>query len=142
MRHMGAIPGFVPQFLEDRSAAQPAGPDRPAQPSDDDTLDAYSRTVSSVVERVGPAVGLVEVHKDRRDGHGSGFAISPDGLVLTNSHVVNGAKGIAARFPDGRRLTARLLGEDPASDIALLRVEGEAPVVELGQSGALRVGQI
>jgi len=122
----------------------------PLRPADGALLDDYSRVVSSVVDRVGPAVCLIEVTKEAgrnkdavRAGHGSGFAISPDGLVLTNSHVVHGAKSITARFPDGRVIGARVLGDDPATDVALLRVEAQdLPAVALGQSGALRVGQI
>lgn len=134
----------TPRFLLD--AAQSPLPDgRAAPPGDADAqaLDAYSQAVSSVAEGVGPAVCLVEVGQGERRGTGSGFAISPDGLVVTNSHVVQGARRIAARFPDGRTVAARLLGEDPAADVALLRVAADdLPYIELGQSASLRVGQI
>ena len=142
---MGAIPRFpVPKFLLDEAGvSQPGGVPEPLGDEDANTLDAYSRSVSSVVDQVGPAVCLVEVRNGRRVGRGSGFAISPDGLVVTNNHVVHDAGRIAARFSDGREFAAHVMGEDPGTDVALLRVEADdVPYVELGQSAGLRVGQI
>jgi len=142
---MGAMPRVpVPKFLlEEAGAVPPASGAAVPSGEDEAALDAYSRTVSSVVDRVGPAVCLVEVRNGQRVGRGSGFAISPDGLVVTNSHVVQGAGRITARFPDGREFAARVIGEDAGTDVALLRVEADdVPYVELGQSAALRVGQI
>jgi S1-C subfamily serine protease len=144
---MGAHPPYpFPRAVLDESDVSdvpPTAGNARAEAADDDALDSYSRVVSSVADRVGPAVCLVEVHGARRNGHGSGFAISPDGLVVTNSHVVHGASQIAARFADGSVFAARLIGEDPATDIALLRVEaGEVPYARLGRSATLRVGQI
>jgi S1-C subfamily serine protease len=142
---MSAISEFVfPQpVLGDTDVATPAGASgRPAS-ADAEALDSYSRVVSSVADAVGPAVCLIEVHAKQRHGHGSGFAIAPDGLVITNSHVVHKAAQIAANFPDGGPYPARLLGEDPATDVALLRVEaGDLSFAHLGRSNALRVGQI
>ena len=142
---MGAREQFVvPSYLLDDSAHTPLSA-RTEGPAVDDSaaLDHYSRTVSSVVERVGPAVCLIEVSNGQRGGHGSGFAIAPDGLVITNSHVVHHASHIVAHFPDGRKFSARLIGEDPTSDVALLRIDaGEVPFVPLGHSSSLRVGQI
>ena len=142
---MGAREQFVvPSYLLDDSV-QTSLPTTIAVPADDDSaaLDDYSRSVSSVVERVGPAVCLIEVSDGQRGGHGSGFAIAPDGLVITNSHVVHHASRIVAHFPDGRKFSARLIGEDPTSDVALLRIDAtEVPFVPLGHSSALRVGQI
>jgi len=147
---MGARPQFPQFLLDDHEATAAAVGEKAPRAADGALLDDYSRVVSSVVDRVGPAVCLIEVAKEvgrnkdaMRAGHGSGFAISPDGLVLTNSHVVHGAKSITARFPDGRGIGARVVGDDPATDVALLRVEAQdLPVVPLGQSGVLRVGQI
>ena len=129
--------------LEGDAGELAAGVSAGAAGDDGAALDAYSRTVATVAEQVGPAVCLVQVKHDRRGGHGSGFAISPDGLLLTNSHVVRGATQITARFPDGRPRAATLIGEDAASDVALLRVDGNALACgRLGRSSALRVGQI
>jgi S1-C subfamily serine protease len=142
---MGAISRFpVPRFLlDDAGAAQPAGATASPAGEDAAALDAYSRTVASVVDRVGPAVCLVEVRNGQRVGRGSGFAIAPDGLVVTNSHVVHDAGRITARFPDGRDFAAHVIGEDAGTDVALLRVEADdVSYVELGQSAGLSVGQI
>lgn len=142
---MGAIPEFLlsPRpVLGDGDVAVSAGTSGSLS-ADDLALDAYSRVVSSVAEAVGPAVCLIDVRAGQRHGHGSGFAISPDGLVITNSHVVHKAAQIRVSFPDGGAYPARLLGEDPATDVALLRVEAsDLPFVHLGRSSALRVGQI
>jgi S1-C subfamily serine protease len=110
-------------------------------------LDAYSRTIVDVVERVGPAVGFVAVRKRGRSrdqrGTGSGFAFTPDGYLLTNSHVVHGASGIRVAFADGREFDADLVGDDPHTDLAVIRVGAhDLPIVSLGNSRALRVGQI
>jgi S1-C subfamily serine protease len=142
---VGASPRFlVPKFvLGEPDETLPSGEAPPLAEDDGPALDAYSRTVASVADKMGSAVCLIEVRRSARGGHGSGFAISPDGLVITNSHVVRGAAEIVARFPDGRAFPSRVIGEDPATDVALLRVEaGDVPYARLGQSGALRVGQI
>jgi S1-C subfamily serine protease len=108
--------------------------------NDDHLLDAYSRTIASVAERVGPAVAAV-VSKGR--GMGSGVAISPDGLIVTNDHVVDGAASLEVAFPDGRRLDASLIGTDRDTDLALLKAHGAGLVAAaLGDSAALKRGQI
>jgi len=112
-------------------------------------LDAYSRAVVAAAERVGPAVAHLEVElgaKQRR-GAGSGFAFTPDGLLLTNSHVVHRARRIRATFADGFSRDADLLGEDPDTDIAVVRIGTNAaahalPSVVLGSSRGVRVGQL
>ena len=111
-------------------------------------LDAYSATVSGVAERVGPAVVRVDTHQDTprgpRGGTGSGVILSPDGLILTNSHVVSGSTEIRLADSEGRTTDARLLGDDPDTDLALLRANAarNLPVASLGDSKAARKGHL
>jgi S1-C subfamily serine protease len=105
-------------------------------------LDAYSQAVVRVVQQVGPAVVSVMGH-DERGGAGSGFIITPDGFALTNSHVVNGRSNLRAMTDEGDTLSARLIGDDPATDLALIRLPSrDLPHAELGESNALQVGQL
>jgi S1-C subfamily serine protease len=109
-------------------------------PSDGELLDAYSNTIATVADRVGPAVAAV-ISKGR--GMGSGVAISPDGLIVTNHHVIDGATSLEVAFPDGRRMSAELLGADPDTDLALLKAHGAGlPAAILGDSSTLKRGQI
>jgi S1-C subfamily serine protease len=120
--------------------------------SDVSLLDAYSQTVTSVVDSVGPAVVHIHVKKkaSRRqpkqqegEGTGSGFIITPDGYIITNSHVVEDAGNIDVSLADGTTFSAEVSGEDPATDIALVRISGAGlPMVHLGDSDKLKVGQI
>jgi len=107
-------------------------------------LDSYSQTIIEVAELASASVLKLDVeHKGRRGGSGSGFIFTPDGLVLTNSHVVRGASRVTASLPDGQRFVANLVGEDEASDIGVVRIEAPAPhALKLGDSKQLRVGQI
>jgi S1-C subfamily serine protease len=107
-------------------------------------FDAYSRTVIGAVDQVGPAVLHLQVESERgRGGAGSGVVFTPDGYVLTNSHVIAGAKRVTATFPDGRVSGTAIIGDDPDTDLALLRLDGETPVsARLGSSKGLRVGQL
>jgi S1-C subfamily serine protease len=114
---------------------------------DDGLLDAYSRAVISVVDRVGPAVVRVERLADGENsavGVGSGVVIAGDGLVLTNSHVVGGAARVRLSFADGNSREARVLGDDPDTDLALLSCDLPAgtPSARLGDSRALKRGQL
>jgi len=116
--------------------------------SDEELLDAYSETVASTVERVQDAVVYIAAHKDgprgRQGGAGSGFLFTPDGYLLTNSHVVHGASALEVVRPDGTRSQAERVGEDPETDLAVLRIGASRPLahLELGDSSRLRVGQV
>jgi len=111
-------------------------------------LDPYSQAVVGAVDAVGPAVVRVEVPMEpgsrRRGGTGSGVVISPDGLVLTNSHVVDGVSSVRLALSDGRRMDARVVGDDAHTDLALLRATDDStlPTARLGNSKELRRGQL
>jgi S1-C subfamily serine protease len=106
---------------------------------DGELLDAYSRAVIHAVETVGPAVVRVEASR----GGGSGVIFTPDGLILTNSHVVDGAARVSVTLPDGRSLRADVIGEDVDTDLAVVRIDGTSlPSAGFGDSRGLRVGQV
>jgi S1-C subfamily serine protease len=149
-------PGFAPSTNSAAAEVDSLPAARP--PNDDILLDAYSKAVTSVVERASPAVVHVQVrgiravqHAARQSqgrsqpmGSGSGVTISPDGLILTNNHVVEGAEEIEISGADERRYNARILGRDPDTDLALLRA-GTAerlPSVELANSKLVKAGQL
>lgn len=120
-----------------------------AEKSDVELLDAYSRAVITVAEAVGPAVVSISVGKDsggsepEQMGAGSGVVIAPDGYILTNDHVVHDAQKLTATLTNGTTLTARPMGTDQATDLAVIRAEGpNLPYATLGDSAALRVGQL
>ena len=130
----------------DRPISDLASPP-PVPPEDQALLDAYSRAVIDVVDRVGPAVVRLDVRASndtRRGGTGSGVIVAPDGLVLTNSHVVGGGTAVDVTTVDGRRLTARIVGDDPDTDLALVRVDAPVtlPAAALGNSKLLKRGQL
>jgi S1-C subfamily serine protease len=133
--------------LSDGDAPESGGTraERPAMrpPSEADALDAYSQAVVGVVESVAPAVLGVEPLGDGRRGSGSGFLFSPEGYALTNSHVAQGASRLRIRTSDGDRIDAELIGDDPATDLAVMRLSArDLPHIELGVSAALRPGQL
>jgi S1-C subfamily serine protease len=124
------------------SVAPPAPP-----PEEAALLDAYSRAVIDVVETVSPAVVRLDVRsaeRGRQGGSGSGVIVSPDGLVLTNSHVAGGSARIRATTADGQNLTAQVVGDDPDTDLALVRINESVtlPFAPLGDSRQLKRGQL
>ncbi|HEY0746196.1 MAG TPA: trypsin-like peptidase domain-containing protein [Steroidobacteraceae bacterium] len=145
-----------PQWLaNDGDAALSVEPAAP--PDDGPLLDAYSGAVIGALERVAPAVTFIEVtgtargarvpaSRNRRaeQGSGSGFLFTPDGYLLTNSHVVDGSEEITVRLNDDTRFHADLVGDDPDSDLAVLRIgsPGALPYAEFGDSARLKVGQV
>jgi S1-C subfamily serine protease len=132
-------------MLDFASSSEGEGASAPSV-SDTEILDAYSHAVTSVADTVGPAVVRVEVRgaNGRPGGVGSGVIIAPDGLVLTNCHVVEGAKEIHIQDADGRVMEARKLGEDGDTDLALLRAGSarDLPTAKLGDSKMLKRGQL
>jgi len=155
---------FVSSFPKDLPANLPHGSAEssslslPSEHSDLSLLDSYSRTVTAAVEKVSPSVVNVEVRqaagrtrsgepREQRGG-GSGFVFTPDGLILTNSHVVHGATRIEITLSDGRRVPAHTIGDDPATDLAVIRTDSignDAPnfqPVQLADSQQLKPGQI
>ena len=141
------LPSFVLDEAAEAPFADPASTSPVlASPDDAVLLDAYSTRITDVVDRVGPSVVRLDIR--RKDGSpggsGSGVIVSPDGLILTNSHVVQGARRAEVTTLDGRHLSGRVLGDDPDTDLALVRVEEDIvlPAARLGDSKRLKRGEI
>src|SRR5262249_31540177 len=122
-------------------------PGAPSGAAETMLLDAYSRAVIDIADRLGPTVVKLDVRRRERPeraGSGSGVIVAPDGLILTNSHVVGGASRLEVATIDGRDLTARVIGDDPDTDLALARVDAAVslPAAALGDSKRLRRGQL
>jgi S1-C subfamily serine protease len=140
------------QFLSSTPwPAEETAPPSSLLPNDAELLDAYSRTVISVAKKVSDAVVQIKAEKPVRrarrqqvpNGTGSGFIISTDGYIVTNSHVVNGASRISVNLQDGRHFEARLIGEDPATDLAVLQIDADRlSTVRFADSSRLQVGQL
>ena len=132
--------------IRDDAPSRPDEPPAPPAASDRELLDAYSNAVIGVVERIGPAVVSLSVSGQRdgmRGGSGSGVVFTPDGYVLTNAHVVRGARRLRVSRTDGSSQEGSLVGADVATDLAVVRIDGGGlPYAELGTSAALRVGQL
>jgi S1-C subfamily serine protease len=127
---------------------EPLTGDAPPPPIDGEALDAYSRVVTSVAERLIPSVASLRVTRRvrggmRAEGAGSAVAVTPDGFLLTSAHVVQSSNGGSASFVDGREFDWQIVGADPLSDLAVIRVgASDLPPAELGDADRLRVGQL
>jgi S1-C subfamily serine protease len=129
---------------EDVREGSPGSRPAAASTSDANLLDAYSQAVIHVVDTVSPAViSVTGQNGDGRGGSGSGFVLTPDGYALTNSHVVNDRPKLSAETTEGDKIRVELVGDDPATDLAVIRLAASGlPITKLGDSAALRVGQL
>jgi S1-C subfamily serine protease len=142
-------------LMREASEPQRAAP-KPLAQADDDLMDAYSRAVITAVEKVSPSVVYIGVEQpirnrrpnaprtpQERRGSGSGFIFTPDGFILTNSHVVHSAKKIEVTLSDGHKYQADLIGDDPDTDLAVIRINAPNLLpAQLGEAHRIRVGQL
>lgn len=134
---------FWQHFISNGSAegSQPQPPDPP--PSEAEALDAFSRVVVHVAEKLRPAVVNLRGPRGRGDGSGSGILFTPDGFLLTNHHVVQGKERVRIRLQEGGELEGRVVGADPWTDLAVVQAHSSSlPYADFGDSAALRVGQL
>jgi S1-C subfamily serine protease len=151
---MNAPTPYLYLVENDVPASGAPGAHEPPAGDDGEALDAYSNAVVHAAERVSPAVVKIDVRKRvaqrsgapegrEAQGSGSGFVFTPDGLILTNSHVAGGASRIEITLQDGQHFDADLIGDDPHTDLAVIKVSGPTlPTASLGNSRGVRVGQI
>jgi S1-C subfamily serine protease len=142
---------FLALNNRENGAGPPSATSTPLESRDAELLDAYSRAVVTAAEKISSSVVKIDVtqrvntRRGEREAHGggSGFIFTPDGLILTNSHVVHGATRVEVSLNDGRQFLASTIGDDPATDLAVIRIDGPGLVpVPLGDSQQLRVGQL
>src|SRR5467141_4364363 len=143
-------------IMRDSAAEERAGAADLAPQTDDDVMDAYSRAVITAAEKVSPSVVYIEIEQrvsnrrpniprmpQERRGSGSGFIFTPGGFILTNSHVVHGSKKIEVTLSDGHKHLADLIGDDPDTDLAVIRINAPNLVpAQLGEAQKIRVGQL
>ena len=132
---------FITNGGEDTGA--PGEPKRESAPEPEDVLDAFSRAVVGVADKLRPAVVNLRVGKGMRGGSGSGVLFTPDGFLLTNHHVVQGHDKVRVRLSDGTEMSGRVVGNDPWTDLAVVQAEGATfPFATFGDSAKIKVGQL
>ncbi|AMV23543.1 Putative serine protease HtrA [Gemmata sp. SH-PL17] len=132
---------FITNGGEDTDA--PGEPKRESTPEPEDVLDAFSRAVVGVADKLRPAVVNLRVGKGMRGGSGSGVLFTPDGFLLTNHHVVQGHEKVRVRLSDGAEMSGRVVGNDPWTDLAVVQAEGGSfPFATFGDSAKIKVGQL
>ena len=134
---------FWQHFISNGDNASAGPPEPDPGPDEAEALDAFSRVVTRVAEQLRPAVVNLRVGRGRQGGSGSGVLFTPDGLLLTNHHVVAGAQEVRVRLQDGNELSGRVVGNDPWTDLAVVQAEGaRLPYAQFGDSAKVKVGQL
>jgi S1-C subfamily serine protease len=139
----GTIMNYWQHFITNGTGELPEPVQPPSPPTDAEPLDAFSRVVVDVAEALRPAVVHLRSGRGNRQGQGSGVLFSPDGLLLTNHHVVQGSSRVQVKLGEGQEVTGRVVGADPWTDLAVVQAEADAvPYAAFGDSAKLRVGQL